>query len=83
MTNIGARYSIFEGKGTISINYNDIFNTMKARFNGTNPYLIQGQFNWESNTVYAGFNYRFGDSKYRAKRRKNREDNEVEGGGMF
>ena len=83
MTNIGARYSIWEGKGTLSLNYNDIFNTMKARFTGTNPYLIQGQFNWESNTIYAGFNYRFGDSKYRAKRRKQRDDNEASGGGIF
>ncbi len=83
MTNVGARYSIWEGKGTISLNYNDIFNTMKARFTGTNPYVVQGQFNWESNTIYAGFNYRFGDSKYRAKRRKERDDNEASGGGMF
>lgn len=83
MTNIGARYSIWDGKGTVSINYNDIFNTMKARFTGTNPYLIKGQFNWESNTVYVGFNYRFGDSKYRAKRRKERDDNVKDGGGMF
>ncbi|WP_442846223.1 TonB-dependent receptor domain-containing protein [Leeuwenhoekiella sp. H156] len=83
MTNVGARYSIWEGKGTISLNYNDIFNTMKARFTGSSPYLIQGQFNWESNTIYAGFNYRFGDSKYRAKRRKQRDDNESSGGGIF
>ena len=83
MTNIGARYSIFEGKGTISLNYNDIFNTMKARFTATNPYALQGQFNWESNTVYVGFNYRFGDSKYRAKKRKSREDNVKDDSGMF
>jgi len=56
---------------------------MKARFTGSSPYLIQGQFNWESNTIYARFNYRFGDSKYRAKRRKQRDDNEASGGGMF
>ena len=83
MTNVGARYTIFDGKGTVSLNYNDIFNTMKARFTSENPYLVEGQFNWESNTVYVGFNYRFGDSKYRAKRRKNRDDNEIDGGGMF
>lgn len=83
MTNVGARYSIFDGKGTISLNYNDIFNTMKARFTAVSPYRVEGQFNWESNTVYVGFNYRFGDSKFRAKKRKNREDNEKDGGGLF
>lgn len=83
MTNVGARYSIFDGKGTISLNYNDIFNTMKARFTAVSPYRVEGQFNWESNTVYVGFNYRFGDSKFRAKKRKNRDDNEKDGGGLF
>ncbi|MFT7158037.1 MAG: iron complex outermembrane receptor protein, partial [Parvicella sp.] len=31
--NIGARYTLFDGKGTFSVNYNDIFDTMKFAFN--------------------------------------------------
>ena len=79
--NLGARYSLFDGKGTFSLNYNDIFNTMKFGFEGELPYVQVGAFNWESQTVYVGLSYRFGGGKYRAKSRKNRDDNEKSGGG--
>lgn len=82
--NAGARYSLWEGRGTFSLNYNDVFDTMKFKFEGTNPYVQNGQFNWESNTIYVGLSYRFGGGKYRAKSRKNRDDNEKsDSGGMF
>ena len=82
--NIGARYSLWEGKGTFSINYNDIFDTMKFGFEGELPYAQVGAFNWESNSVYVGLSYRFGGGKYRAKSRKTRDDREKEGsGGIF
>ena len=48
--NIGSRVSFAKGKGSISLNYNDVFNTMKFRFKGTKPYIQEGEFNWESNT---------------------------------
>lgn len=82
--NAGARYSLWEGRGTFSLNYNDVFDTMKFKFEGTNPYVQNGQFNWESNTIYVGLSYRFGGGEYRAKSRKNRDDNEKsDSGGMF
>ncbi|MCB0465971.1 MAG: TonB-dependent receptor [Aequorivita sp.] len=82
--NVGARYSLWEGRGTFSINYNDIFDTMEFEFKGTNPYVQNGAFNWESNTIYVGLTYNFGGGKYRAKSRKNRDDNEKSGsGGIF
>lgn len=81
--NIGARYTLWDGQGTVSLNYNDIFNTMRARFTAQYPYTQIGEFNWESNTIYIGLNYRFGDGKYRAKRRKQRDDNEKSGSGIF
>ena len=71
--------SIAKGKGSISLNYNDVFNTMKFRFKGTKPYIQEGEFNWESNTVYLGINYRFGSTKYSAKSRKNRTNDEKAG----
>jgi hypothetical protein len=55
--NIGARYSLWEGRGTFSINYNDIFDTMKFAFEGELPYAQVGQFNWESNSIYVGLSY--------------------------
>lgn len=79
--NLGARYSLWDGKGTFSINYNDIFDTMKFAIDGNRPYRQVGAFNWESNTVYVGLSYRFGGGKYRAKSRKQRDDREKDGGG--
>lgn len=79
--NIGARYNLWDGRGTFSINYNDIFNTMQFAFDGELPYRQTGAFNWESNTINVNLSYRFGGGKYRAKARKNRDDNEKEGGG--
>ncbi|MFD0861199.1 outer membrane beta-barrel protein [Sungkyunkwania multivorans] len=82
--NLGARYNFAEGKGTFSLNYNDIFNTMEFRFNGDRPYPQEGRFNWESQTVFAGLSYRFGGGKYRAKQRRSRDNNEKQGsGGIF
>ena len=84
MVNLGARVSLWDGQGTFSVNYNDIFNSMRFKFVGQNPYLQQGQFNWESNTVFVGLNYRFGGGKYRAKSRKRRDNDEKQGsGGIF
>ncbi len=79
--NIGARVNLWEGRGTFSINYNDIFDTMEFGFDGTRPFSQVGAFNWESNTVFVGLSYRFGGGKYRAKSRKRRDDNEKSGGG--
>ncbi len=79
--NLGARYSFAQGKGTLSFNYNDIFNTMRFAFDGQRPYLQEGGFNWESNNVYVGLNYRFGGGKYRAKQRKRRDSNTKQSSG--
>ena len=81
--NIGSRVSFDKGKGSLSLNYNDIFNTMKFRFDGSSPYVQEGEFNWESNTIFLGVTYQFGSTKYNAKSRKKREDNEKSGGGFM
>jgi hypothetical protein len=79
--NIGARYSFAEGKGTFSLNFNDVFNTMRFAFDGDKPFLQTGTFNWESQNVYAGISYRFGSGKNKASRRKNRDNNTKQGSG--
>ncbi len=82
--NIGARYSFAKGKGTVSLNYNDIFNTMRFAFDGDSPFKQVGQFNWESQTVNAALSYRFGSGKNRASKRKRRDGNTKQsGGGML
>ncbi len=78
---IGSSYNILKGNGTISARFSDIFNTMHFAFNGEKPYKSNGQFNWESQTVYVGFNYRFGSGKNKAIQRKERDKNETQGSG--
>jgi outer membrane receptor protein involved in Fe transport len=80
----GARYSFLKDKATLSIRANDIFDTMKFGFEGENPYPQNGQFKWESQSVFVSLNYRFGTGKNKALQRKQREDNTKQGGGgMF
>ncbi len=73
--NFGARYNFAKGKGTFSANFNDVFNTMRFQFDGQRPYIQNGEFNWESQTLYLGVSYRFGSGKNRAKQRKRRDSN--------
>ena len=82
--NLGARLSVLKGKGTVNIGFNDVFDTMRFRFEGRLPYNQVGAFHWESRTVQLGFNYRFGSNKYQAKSRRERDSDEKNsGGGMF
>ncbi|MGV9003652.1 TonB-dependent receptor domain-containing protein [Flavobacterium sp.] len=81
---IGATYNILKGKGSLTARVNDVFNTMKFAFNGNIPYRQEGQFNWESRTLYLGFNYNFGGGKNKALQRKQRDANETQSsGGMI
>jgi outer membrane receptor protein involved in Fe transport len=80
----GTRYSLWQNKASLSLRVNDIFETMRFGFDGSNPYPQRGEFRWESQSVYVNFNYRFGAGKNRALQRKQREDNTKQNsGGMF
>lgn len=80
----GASYTILKGNGTVSARFSDIFKTMNFAFIGQKPTQNIGEFNWESRTVYVGFNYKFGSGKNSALSRKKREKNESQGsGGML
>lgn len=79
----GARYSMLENRLSFSLRFNDMFNTMRAAFESTNPFPANGKFTWESRTVYVGVNYMFGGGKNRALQRKYREDNTKQDGGGF
>jgi outer membrane receptor protein involved in Fe transport len=82
--NVGMRYNFLEeNRATFSLNYNDIFDTMKFAFDGDRPFNSVGEFNWESQTIYIGLSYRFGGGKYRAKSRKRRNNDEKSGSGGF
>ena len=81
--NIGARYTFWKQMATLSVNYNDIFNTQKFIFEGDRPFEQNGEFNWESNTINVALSIRLGSNKYRAKSRKRRDNDEKSGGGGF
>jgi outer membrane receptor protein involved in Fe transport len=81
---VGSTYTILKGKGSVTVRFNDIFDTMKFAFDGNIPYRQVGAFYWESQTVYVGFNYMFGGGKNKALQRKQRDANETQGsGGMM
>jgi len=83
MVNTGASLTVLKGKGTVNFRVNDIFKGMKFAFNSSSPFVQNGKFNWESQTAYLGFNYRFGNGKNKAKRRRQRDDNTKQNSGGF
>ena len=81
---MGASQNVLKGDGTITFRLSDIFNSFHFAFDGDKPIRRNGQFNWESQTAYFGFNYRFGSVKNKAIQRKERDSNETQGsGGMM
>jgi len=81
--NLGARYSFLEdNKATLSLNFNDVFDTQEYRVIGGRPFEQIGTFKGETQTVYLGFSYRFGGGKNKALKRKDRDDDNA-GGGIF
>jgi outer membrane receptor protein involved in Fe transport len=80
---VGARLRILKGKGSISLRFNDVFDTMHFGFESERPFSQKGEFFWESQTVYVGFNYRFGGGKNKSRQRKRRDNHEKRGGAGF
>ncbi|WP_281541139.1 TonB-dependent receptor domain-containing protein [Maribacter aestuarii] len=74
--NAGARYNFAKGKGTLSLNFNDIFRTQRFAFETFRTIIQEGQFKTDSRSVYLGLAYRFGSGKNKSVKRKNRDKNE-------
>ena len=70
MINTGTSLKVLEDKGTINFRVNDIFRGMKFAFNLDRQFVQDGQFNYESQTAYIGFNYRFSSKKKQRKTAK-------------
>lgn len=79
----GSSYTILKGNGTISARVTDIFNTMYFSFSADKPFKANGQFRGENQTGYLGFSYRFGSNTIKSLQRKQRDNNETQGGGML
>ncbi|WP_248723533.1 TonB-dependent receptor domain-containing protein [Seonamhaeicola sp. ML3] len=80
--NLGMRYSFLDNKATLGLSFNDVLNTQRIAILSERPFLQNANFSPEFRTFSLNFNYRFGNSKYRAKSRKRRDNNEkqVQGG---
>ena len=74
--NAGTRYNFAEGKGTISVNFNDIFRTQRFAFETFRTIIQEGEFRIDSRSVYLGLAYRFGSGKNKNVNRKKRDKNE-------
>ncbi len=83
MVNSGVSLKVFEKKGTISLRVNDIFNTMRFRFESTNFFPSNGGFHWESRTAYVGYSHTFGQGDFKARKLRKRDSAEFSGGGGF
>ena len=69
MVNTAASLTVFKGKGTLSCSVNDVFSSMRFKFDAFSPLAQSGEFTGEQRTVYLGLVYRYG------KRKKDRRSN--------
>ncbi|MBC3847024.1 TonB-dependent receptor [Winogradskyella echinorum] len=82
--NLGMRYSFLEdNRATFSLNFNNVFDTQEISIVSERPFRQTVNFQPEFKTIFAGLSYRFGGGKYRAKSRKQRDDDEKQGGGFM
>lgn len=80
--NAGARLTVLDGKGKITLRGTDIFNNVNFDYSTNNPFNQTGKYILEYNSIYVGLTYNFGSGKNKQKGRKYRDDNESQGG-MF
>ncbi|PQJ80151.1 TonB-dependent receptor domain-containing protein [Polaribacter porphyrae] len=68
--NAGARYNFAKGKGTLSVNFNDIFRTQRFAFEAYRTIIQTGEFRRDSRSVFVGLSYLFGGKNKNLKRKK-------------
>jgi iron complex outermembrane receptor protein len=83
--NMGLKREVFAGKGTVSVNVTDIFNTRNFRITTTDPRFVQTRtFQRETRIGTLSFTYRFGGfSEKREERNSRREGGDDFGGDDF
>ena len=80
--NIGGRYKVLNSKGTVSLNFTDVFRDQQFSFEGDRPVPQAGVFQWDSRAVFFGFSYRFGSAGKRLLSRKKRDQMETKSAGF-
>ncbi len=81
---IGAKKTFMDNRLSLSVRFQDIFNIMQAEWNNVRPeeYQQWGRWNWENQQIFVGVKYNFRSGKAKNRNRKDRSDNEVDGGGF-
>ncbi|WP_158250469.1 TonB-dependent receptor domain-containing protein [Aquimarina sp. I32.4] len=72
--NAGVRYNFAKGKGSLSINVNDVFGTQRFAFETYRTVFQEGEFLRDTQQLFIGASYRFG-GKVRSISRKKRDKN--------
>ncbi|WP_159090643.1 TonB-dependent receptor domain-containing protein [Aquimarina aquimarini] len=72
--NAGLRYNFAKGKGSLSINVNDVFGTQRFAFETYRTVFQEGEFLRDTQQLFIGASYRFG-GKVRSISRKKRDKN--------
>ncbi len=72
---IGAVLEVFNGKGTVSLNVRDVFNTRKwRRIVEQENFFSESEFQWRGRTARLSFTYRLNKDKGRGKGRGGDDD---------
>jgi outer membrane receptor protein involved in Fe transport len=80
--NLGVKREVFSGKGTISLNVSDIFNTRNFRMTTNDPRFVQTRtFQRETRIGTLSFTYRFGGFKEKNEERESRREGGDDFGG--
>ncbi len=74
--NTGVRYRFAKGKGNVSINFNDVFNSRRFAFEAYRTIKQVGEFRRDTQTIQLGLSYKFGSSKNNNLKRKKRDNYE-------
>ncbi len=72
--NMGLRYNFANGKGSLSINANDVFGTQRFAFETYRTVFQEGQFIRDTQQIFFGLSYRLG-GKLSSVSRKKRNNN--------
>ncbi|MBO3116769.1 TonB-dependent receptor [Winogradskyella sp. DF17] len=84
LVNLGLRYNFLEdNRATFSVNFNNVLDTQELNITSERPFNQEVSFNPEFSTIFVGLSYRFGGGKYRAKSRKQRDNDETSGSGFM
>lgn len=75
----GIRQEIWKGKASLGLNVNDIFNTRKMIIHNTGDgYVSDVTRTRESRVAMINFSYRFGSAEYNAKRKNQKNQNQLQ-----